>query len=213
MKKSRLSSGILVALVLSSPAALASMSPELKVTGTMAVPTCTVGVNNNGVADLGKISNGLISSTQATALAEQRLLAQVECEAETYLSFTIVDNRAGTASLTSNTAFGLGNVNGTGKLGYYTMVMNTNWVDGTSVMTYSTPKGSTLFTASSVPTSVDKTKVMGYARANNVQVSGKKFVTDLKITPFLASSKDMGGPLSDSVKLDGSATLNFAYGL
>lgn len=211
MKKNVISAGI-IAVIMNMGSAMASMSPELKVQGQMAVPSCQLSLQNGGVFDFGKISNSLISTNSATALTTKVSQVMVDCEAETFLSFTVVDNREGTASNSSTTNFGLGAVNGDGKLGYYRLTALAANVDGSSSQLYSATKGSTSFPAAQ-GANVDKNKIIGWALADNIQRSGKKFSTLLSVEPFLASSKDMGGPITDNVKLDGSATLNFAYGL
>lgn len=211
MKKTVISAGI-ISVVMSMGSAMASMSPELKVQGQMAVPSCQLSLQNGGVYDFGKVSNTLINSNKATALGTKVTQVLVDCEAETFLSFTVIDNREGTASESGTGSFGLGAVNGDGKLGYYRLNAVAANVDGTSSYLFSTTKGSTSFSVAQ-EANVDKNKVIGWALADNTQRSGKKFSTLLSVEPFLASSADMGGPITDNVKLDGSATLNFAYGL
>ncbi|BEM64673.1 DUF1120 domain-containing protein [Serratia sp. IR-2025] len=212
MKKTMISVGVASVVMMNMSSALASMSPELKVQGQMAVPSCEVSLGNSGVFDLGKIANTMIKPSTSTTLSSVDGSITVNCEADTYLNFTMIDNREGTASATGTTYFGLGNVNGTGKLGYYTVKMTNAVTDRGARAVYSAIPGSSSFTARP-DVIVDKSKVTGWAEANNIQASGKKFITILSITPTLASSKDMGGPISDNVKLDGSATLNFAYGI
>ncbi|VEA61142.1 Protein of uncharacterised function (DUF1120) [Serratia plymuthica] len=212
MKKTVISACVISAMMSMGSAMAASMSPELKVQGQMAVPSCQLKLTNDGVFDLGKISNTLINSTKETMLAGSSGQVSVDCEAETFLNFTVVDNREGTASTANTGYFGLGNVNTDGKLGYYRLIVAGAKVDGASSSLYSTAKGSTTFTALA-SAYVDKNKVIGWAKSANVQQSGKTFSTGLLVEPYLASSRDMGGPITDNVKLDGSATLNFAYGL
>lgn len=211
MKKTVISAGV-IAVIMSMGSAMASMSPELKVKGEMAVPSCQLSLQNGGVYDLGKISNALISNTTTTSLTGKTSQVMVDCEAETFLSFTVTDNREGTASNPSSTSFGLGTVNGSGKLGYFNLKAVAANVDGTSSQLYTANKGSTTFSGQQ-GAEVDKNKVIGWALADNIQRSGKKFSTLLTVQPFLASSADMGGAITENVKLDGSATLNFAYGL
>lgn len=108
MKKTVISASIAAILMMANQVSAASMSPELKVKGQMAVPSCEVSITNDGVFELGKLSNGLINSAAATALAKSQKQLVVNCEAETFLNFTVVDNREGTASATGSAHFGLG---------------------------------------------------------------------------------------------------------
>jgi hypothetical protein len=213
MKKTVITAGILSVLAMHGSAIAAPMSSELKVQGKMAVPSCQVSVTDGGVVDLGKISNSLISPSKPTPLTTRTVGITALCDAATYLSFTATDNREGSSSASGSTYFGLGNVNGTGKLGYYQMKMYGAAVDNIGVsQLYSTPKGSTSFSAAQ-EIIMNKNNVMGWAKSSGVQNSGKQFAAAIDLIPMLASSKDMNGPLTDSVKLDGSALLNFAYGL
>lgn len=213
MKKTMISGAIISVVMMSMGTAMAAnMSPELKVKGQMAIPSCQVSIANDGVYDLGKIANSLISPNKDTSLKTISNNLNVICEADTFLSFTVVDNRASTSSSTASTSFGLGNVNGDGKLGYYQMKLKGAAVDSTTTSLYSANKGSSSFSATS-ETYIDKNKVTGWAKSGNVQASGKHFMALMSMEPVLASSSVMGGPISDNVKLDGSATLNFSYGL
>lgn len=54
---------------------------------------------------------------------------EVKCDAETPMTFNVIDNRLGTASEAGKT-FGLGNVNATGKLGFYAIMVYLPKVDG-----------------------------------------------------------------------------------
>lgn len=212
MKKTVISASIAAILMMANQVSAASMSPELKVKGQMAVPSCQVSIANDGVFDLGKLSNTLISATAATALTKSQRQLAVTCEAETFLSFTVVDNREGTASVTDSGNFGLGSVNGAGKLGYYKINILNAVVNGVTSGLYSTKKGTTTFSTVS-SAYINKDNVAGWAKSGNVQNSGKLFAVTLQVEPYLASSKDMNGPITDNVKLDGSSTLSFAYGI
>lgn len=213
VKKTIISGCIASVMMMSVGAAMAaSMSPELKVKGQIATPSCEVSLGNQGVFDYGKIGNSMIKPSATTALESKSTIVKVNCEAETFLNFSVIDNRASSSSLASSTSFGLGNVNGTGKLGYYKLRLVSGTIDNAQTLVYSTNKGSLSFAAEQ-SVYADKNKVTGWAKSANVQASGKAFSSALVVEPVLASSKDMGGPVTDNVKLDGSATLNFSYGL
>lgn len=212
MKKTVISASIASMMLMANVATAASMSPELKVKGQMAVPSCQVTIMNDGVFDLGKLSNTLINTSTATALSKSQKELSITCEADTFLNFTVVDNREGSASTAGGTHFGLGSVNGSGKLGYYKVNVFSAAVNAIPSALYSVKKGTTTFsTANSVY--LDKGNIVGWGKSGNVQNSGKNFRAVLEVEPYLASSKDMNGPITDSVKLDGSSTLSFAYGI
>ncbi|WP_145501865.1 DUF1120 domain-containing protein, partial [Yersinia similis] len=88
---------ILSSLVISISAANAAVpTAELKVVGTVTVPSCTVVSPDAGVYDMGKLSSSLIKPGNAvTALEPINKTWTVNCDANTYLNFTPVDNRTG----------------------------------------------------------------------------------------------------------------------
>ena len=212
MKKPLTKIAILSSLVVSISAASAAVpTAELKVVGTMTVPSCTVVSPDAGIYDIGKLSSSLVKpGTTVTVLAQINKTWTVNCDANTYLNFTPVDNRVGSSSDGSAAAFGLGKINDTGKIGYYTVQMRNATVDG---------KKSGVFTASSASFSQADTSYLnrgqrtGWAAGANTQNSGKVFVADLLVTPVLAGTNTMNGAITEDAKIDGSLTMNFAFGI
>jgi hypothetical protein len=191
----------------------AAPTAELKVKGELDAPTCTVsiGADKSGVVDLGKISPTLIKPSAVTAITPNDVPLKAVCSAETYLNFTIIDNRESSVSAPGTQRFGLGLVNGNGKLGYYEIAMGSAGVDGKTSSVFSSATGSF-----SPVSTVKLTKGMrnGWSSGtSNQQALGKEFTALLSVQPYLASSADMGGTINDKVTLDGSATLNFAFGI
>jgi hypothetical protein len=212
MKKHVITATALSTLLLAMANAQAdTLTAELKVIGELTVPTCTVAGPDDGIYDFGKLSATMIKSTGTTTLNPMTKTWTVTCDADTYLSFAPLDNRAASASTVAATNFGMGVVNTTGKIGYYTAQMANATVDGVA---------SSLFTsASSTFTPAAKVDIItgqrsGWAAATaNTQKSGKIFVADITVSPVLASSESMNGPITDETSIDGSMTLNFAYGI
>ena len=213
MKKSVLALSTLSALILSAGVAQAAdaLTAELKVVGELTVPTCTVAATDDGIYDIGKQSATLIKPAASTTLTAMTKTWTVTCDADTYMNFTPVDNRTASKSSSSTTAFGLGSVNDTGKIGYFTAIASNATVDGVSSRLF-TSASATFTPAVSVNlTNGEKT---GWATTvANTQYSGKVFVADIAVTPVLASSATMNGPITDNADIDGSVTLTFAYGI
>ncbi|QKO38448.1 DUF1120 domain-containing protein [Serratia marcescens] len=210
MKNTFLGGAMLSAVFLSISSAWSAPSIELKVTGAFTTPSCNLVNGNSGTVELGKISVTGIKQTSDTELAAVPIVFTVTCDSATFLSFKTVDNRAGTASTANDRNFGLGAVNGSGKLGYYTVELMQTRVDGSSTGTFTT-KGSTF---TSMPTNyLQPGARTGWSKGDNDQVGGKTFAGTLLIKPYLASEKAMNGPITDQAKLDGSATLAFSYGI
>lgn len=189
----------------------AAPTAELKVTGELTVPTCTVAGADGGIYDLGKMSSTMIKPAATTALTAVTKTWTVTCDAETYLNFSPVDNRAASASAVLATNFGLGMVNGTGKIGYYTAQMKNATVDGVSSSLFTANSGT--FTPATTANITTGSRSGWATSANNTQKSGKVFVADITVSPVLASTTTMNGPITDNVSIDGSMTLNFAYGI
>lgn len=213
MKKSIFTLSVLTTLLTAATAVQAAApTAELKVKGELTAPTCTVAAPDNGTYDFGRISSTLIKAAATTAVTGKAKTWSVSCDAETYLTFSVVDNRAASVATTGNTYFGLGNVNGTGKIGYYTAVMSDPKVDGVTSYLFTAASGASTF---SVYNSVNITKGtnMGWASTTSTLKSGRVFTSDITVNPTLASSATMGGPITDTVNLDGLMTMSFAYGL
>lgn len=210
MKNIFLGGAILSTLFLSVSSAWAAPSIELKVTGTFSTPSCSMMEADSGTIDLGKVSVTNVQQTKETPLQAVAKAFAVYCDSTTYLSFKTIDNRAGTASTAGDKNFGLGSVNGSGKLGYYTVELMAGRVDG-NASSFFTTTGSTF--TSQIQTYLQPGARSGWSKSDNTQLSGKTFSGHFVIKPFLASEKSMNGPLTDQAKFDGSATLAFTYGL
>lgn len=187
---------------------------NLKVTGKLVVPVCSVVADNNGVYDIGRQSATIVHPNTNTPLPSMTKTWTITCDAETYLNFTHSDNREASASVVARPNFGLGNVNGSGKIGFYTVDVKNPTVDGVTTRVFST-MNNTITTNDVVPyLSVHKENRHGWAANSSIaQQSGKVFTADFVVTPTLASSTIMNGPITEDTDIDGSLTLNFAYGI
>ncbi|SFS18601.1 hypothetical protein SAMN05216570_3768 [Dyella sp. OK004] len=225
-----------LALLIGGQAYAAFPTANLKVTGSLEVPGCTIsaeGATGDTVEyrtaniNPNQIKPGSGSSaTDTTELPGIGKTWTVTCTGRTYLTFKINDERNDTVSvpgITNSTRFGLGNINGTGKLGFYTVNMSDAKV-GSLLATPVVPPvttnvfatTTTTFTAS--PTVLlnknnSATYQMGWATANNTLAAGDYFEAKLTVTPYLATSGVMGGPVTANVELDGLAALTFSLGL
>lgn len=190
-----------------------TLTSELKVTGEIVAPKCSVLAPDNGIYDFGQISVTLIKRAATTDLAPITKTWSVTCEEDTYLSFSVVDNRVGTAAIVGASNFGLGMVNGRGKVGYFKAKMTDPKVDGTAAKIYSSPSGSLNdFTIVNGDANFTRGRNLGWG-SNTAMRSGKTFTSNIVVTPTLASMEDMGGPITDNVVLDGSMTMTFSFGL
>ncbi|ATM96378.1 beta-fimbriae major subunit [Yersinia frederiksenii] len=212
MKKQLAKMTVLSSLIFGINAANAEApTAELKVVGTLTVPSCTIVAPDEGVYDFGHLSSSLVKSGVATtALTPITKTWTVNCDAETYLNFTPVDNRTASASVVATTNFGMGNVNGSGKLGYYTAQMKNGTVDGKTSNVFSS--ATTTFAAASAANLTTGLRT-GWSSAANTQSTGKVFTADITVSPTLAGTTTMGGPITEDAEIDGSMTMNFAFGI
>lgn len=200
--------------------AAAPSSTELKVKGTLVAPACTITAPGDGEYDFGRISPNLIKPNNTTVLPKQTKTWSITCDAGTYLTYRAYDNRGDSSAGGYTTHFGLGKVNEEsatkfGKIGYYEVRMLEGRVDGVGTRVYIDDNNDGNFAVYPMVL-VDGNNGrmrMGWASGNNSALIGKKFEMDLEVTPVLASQTMMNGAITGDVTLDGSLTLQFAYGL
>lgn len=187
---------------------------DLTVKGQLVVPVGAIATADNSVYTIGKQPETLVKPSADTTLASMSKTWTITCDAQTYLNFTHSDNRADSVSTVPRANFGLGYVNGSGKIGFYNVAVKNPTVDGISTRVFST-MNNTLTTHNIVSyLSVHKDNRHGWASATSItQQSGKVFAADFVVTPTLASSATMNGAITDDTNMDGSITLNFAYGI
>nr|MDA5512867.1 fimbrial assembly protein [Yersinia intermedia] len=53
----------------------------------------------------------------------------------------------------------------------------------------------------------------GWSPAANTQSTGKVFTADITVSPVLVGTITMGEPITEDVEIDGSMTMNFAFGI
>ncbi|WP_433736998.1 DUF1120 domain-containing protein [Pseudomonas putida] len=207
MKKyfAALSTTVLITMV---PYALAASSTDLTVTGTITPQACMPNLSNGGVVDYGKISSKDLNLTSETSLDYHTLTLGVNCASSTLLALQLIDNRNGSSSSSASWTFGMGLINGTQKLGYYSLFINTAVADGVPAQTISSKdNGATwnnyLMLASgdylSVAASNDWTK----------PIAVKDLNMHLNVLPRIARADSLD--LTHEVAMDGSATLEMKY--
>ncbi len=207
---------LFTSIILSVAAQAAPPSAELKVKGKLGVPSCTVIAPDGGIYDLGKISaTNVKSGAVVTTLTPITKNWSVACDAQTYLSFNTVDNRNSSVSDTSSgNNHGLGFINDTGKIGYYTLVMSNPMVDGVQTSVFSVSTSGVVGTGSQSLTLATTGPHRAWSIAGtNTQIAGKVFSADFKVTPTLAGTTAMNGPITEDATIDGSVTMNFSFGI
>jgi hypothetical protein len=181
---------------------------ELRVIGTLAAPGCTVIADS--VYDFGRVSASVVQSgTTTSPLTAITKTWVVNCDADTHLSFSPVDNRAASVAVAGPNHFGMGNVNGTGKIGHYTARIHNATVDGVASGIFHSLGG-----GPGIATDLRTDASYGWwSTSTSSQSIGKLFTTDITVSPILAGADTMGGPINDDVNLDGSMTIGFTFGI
>lgn len=205
----------LLALALASLSATVLSAPvaNLKVTGSITPPTCTIdGKDEVDVNYQFDITPRIFPASGNLILDAKAQPIEVVCDAATYLTFDATDNRDGTALTPSNTNFGLGSYGedaSSKKVGSYTITMQGATIKAD---TNATAKSVGVINGTAYATTgvVDKTKKMGWGTAANTPVAAQIFAADFAVKPTI--NGEMKSTAGDA-KLDGHAVLAFSFGL
>lgn len=192
----------------------ASSPTNLKVGGELTSKSaCNLNVDRGGVFELGKITASAVKD-KSVALKSSTMNVNIKCDEETYVTSQVVDNKEGTASLSGIYYFGFGNVNGTGKLGFYTLKAYEGRVDGRSSKIYTSEVLNGAAPSAAPLVTIPKNKYVGWVdEGGTAAASGRDFELSLMLEPTIASREEMKGILTEGVSLDGSATVNLFYGI
>ncbi|EKN3738911.1 DUF1120 domain-containing protein [Yersinia enterocolitica] len=180
---------------------------ELTVKGQVSPPGCIVMAPDGGVYNVGEIAGHTLKPSALTVLPSITKNWSVICDAETYVSVTGSDNRAG--SSTSGGRYGLGFVNGAGKIGDYGVYFSNAKVDGTAKYFRKQEEAAAVI----LSLSIGPLNGLSWVHANATKAPGKVFSADIEVMPRLGSVADMKGPITENVKIDGSMTLSIIIGI
>lgn len=183
---------------------------NLKVTGSITPPTCTInGEEEDTFTYDFDISPGIFPASGNLTLPEQSQNIEVVCDAATYLTFTAADERAGTELTTGANNFGLGTYDDDTKIGFYTVTMSNAKVK-TNPDAVETSVSVLTGTTQSATGVVNKTLVSGWSTSATQLAAGQIFSADFAVKPTInAVMKNSAG----DAQLDGLSTLTFAFGL
>lgn len=208
MKKQLIALTALSYLIFGFNAANAKVpTAELTVKGQVSPPGCIVMAPDGGVYNVGEIAGHTVKPSALTVLPSITKNWSVICDAETYVSVTGSDNRAG--SSTSGGRYGLGFVNGAGKIGDYGVYFSNAKVDGTAKYFRKQEEAA----AAILSLSIGPLNGLSWVHANAKKAPGKVFSADIEVMPRLGSVADMKGPITENVKIDGSMTLSIIIGI
>ncbi|WP_395609039.1 DUF1120 domain-containing protein [Pseudomonas sp. B22129] len=194
-------------LLTGAGSAIAASSVDLTVRGLITPSACEPTLSGGGNVEIGKISAKDLKADEMTRLAEQTLQLAVTCDAATLMAIEPKDNRAGSASEVDDSAFGLGLVNSSEKLGFFQMIVQSPVGDGTELGPIVSRDGGLTWTRLIFLINNGITSVANTTTIAPVPV--QSLVTDLIIAPFIAPASSL--TLTEEVPIDGSATLTVKY--
>jgi hypothetical protein len=203
---------------------------DMTVAGTIKAPTCEVdigGGEGGGTINHGDISPTLIKAgTTFHELEPVTLDWTISCDAQTYLTYSVSDIENDSVSMRApipEGSFGLGFINTSGRLGYYTMRNRNLTVDGDPAYHGLARAGLSLTSLDTRTSSrhdysfhVDGWR-SGWGvtaeSASSALKSGEVFTMQMEVRTYLSGAADINGGVIDAVPLAGHAMFSFAFGL
>jgi type 1 fimbria pilin len=201
---------LVVALTAVVGSAVAAPVANLKVTGTITPPTCTVnGVDEADVLYNFSVSPDLFPASGNLTLTPQSQPIQVVCDATTYLTFNAADMREGSELVSTDINFGLGQTNDELNIGFYKVTMENATVqtdESADAKSVGVQVGPTYATTGVI----DKTQLMSWATAKDAPAAGRVFTADFAVQPTLSGAMKNN---EEPAQLDGHAVLTFSFGV
>lgn len=188
-----------------SGSVLATTSTELTVSGTLSQPACNVIPPGNGTYDFGQIIPAAQQRSGGMTLPAITQTWQVRCDGETYLAVIPTDNRMSTRSKTGEHYFGLGNGENGKPLGYFQLSVAQTAVEAATVAPRNLGNNAVAHGGIPLKSGV-RTDLLAQDRS---RAGGRNYLLDITVMPYLAGDV----PVTETASLDGSVTLNFAFGL
>ncbi|AUG06017.1 DUF1120 domain-containing protein [Pseudomonas sp. S09G 359] len=196
-------------LITGTAPAFAASTVDLTVKGIITPNACTPGLSSGGVIDHGKMSAKDLNTDRVTPLPAVSLQMTVTCDAPVLFAIKATDNRLGSGS---GSRFGLGLINGTQKLGFYSLSMgssaNPPLADGEVVQSVASFDNGTTWEKYD---SFEHGLMLSVATLADVSTPRptQELVTEVNYNGYI--NRTDGLDLSNEVNIDGSATLEVLY--
>lgn len=152
--------------------------------------------------------------TEITALPPMSQTINIICSAPMTSLSMYVDTDTQSSSVQGNdpTHFGLGFVNGKGRLGYYRVKLTDARVNGKQTQLYQTTdltQTSRTLTEAWLQSSI----YQGWVREQSLPNGPEQYSMMMTIYPYLNSLKDTNGPLVSGAELNGELVLSFPFSI
>ncbi|MBG5919090.1 fimbrial protein [Providencia stuartii] len=202
-----------LSLISVSCAALSAPVANLKVTGSVTPPTCTI--NNQNEIDVEykfDVAPQMFPVSGALVLTPESKRIEIVCDATTYLSFDATDNRSDSVMTAGNGNFGLGKfgTDNDKNIGFYTIAMKNATTKANADATENKVGVLVGTTYNATGLSVVKNSKASWGISPQVPASAQIFAADFEVKPTLnAELKSYAGDVS----LDGHTTLSFGFSI
>lgn len=191
----------------------ADVRRELSLSSTLMPVSCEPVLSGNGRVDFGRRSAGELNRSIETALPAQTVELTVACDGPAMIALRVLDNRAGTATLSTEGSFGLGLARGK-QIGRYALRLEEARINGWPAVyaTRSWSAGASWSVAQAPGVDLSTQAWLGFS-ASQGAVSGPDDLQHLSATvsvaPIIAPIGELD--VNEAISLDGSSTIEILY--
>jgi hypothetical protein len=191
-------------------------SREATLRARFAPAACEPMLSNGGVVDFGKLSKNDLNADKSTRLPPRSLTLRVGCDAPTAFALIMHDNRAGSATVNSESYYGLGIDSRNNRIGLYSLNVDPADANADSFarlyLTASTTGGTAWSTASASPIPIGQNSYLGFT-ADAGSTAGPVMIQNLSTTvtvdTVIAPTNNLD--LSTAIHFDGAGTIEIIY--
>ncbi|WP_283126233.1 hypothetical protein [Providencia stuartii] len=204
---------LLIGVIINTCAAGAqSLAEQTVFSDIEAAPSCELIIPNSGEYAYAQLPARQVQLQRTTTLPAMTQTWSVNCSAPTTVLFQVTDLQHDTTSGQDPSQFGLGYVNGVGKIGYFRLELSRATVDSQTTRLYQTQDQQRLGVLTNQLT-VANDQFYGWATDENHAATGSLFTVDMTVTPTLNSLQETQGPLVSGAELAGNVSLHFQFGI
>ncbi|TFY92630.1 DUF1120 domain-containing protein [Pseudomonas kairouanensis] len=200
--------GLLIGL---APVAFAASSVDLTVHGSITPSACSIGLDNEGRIDFGKIAARSLNPETFTPLPPAALSLGVNCDAAAIFALRLTDYRAD-SNATPPIGFGLGLINGIERLGVYHVGLHTPLADNGPITQLQSLNNGQSWSVVDSGVALPALRLAAFGDASSgvwAPVPIKDLRVAMRVTTYIAPAQ--GLTLDKEVPLDGSALLELIY--
>jgi len=191
-------------------------TPEITLRARFAPAACEPTLSDGGVVDFGTLSRNDLNTDTSTRLPPKSLTLSVNCDAPTAFALTMHDNRSGSATVSSESTYGLGTDYRNNKIGLYSVSVEPTGARADSFarlfQTHSTSGGVAWNTSSINARSIGTTSYLGFTDTvgtSSGPIPIQNLSTTLTVDAVIAPTSSLD--LSSAIDLDGAGTIEIIY--